>query len=148
MMLIAIDNDAKSVMHYLADDKSPEAIAAEVRRAGFAGHTWREITKTEYAQIRASRPKPKPVMPSLPANADAGMMEALGVLVDAVEPSSQPDSASYEDLLRMIQTIAHQVDMHATMIANQAVAIEQQQSIIDAILNAKIPLDVKQERVA
>lgn len=125
MMLIAIDNDAKSVMHYLADDKSPEAIAAEVRRAGFAGHTWREITKTEYAQIRASRPKPKPVM-----------------------PSSQPDSASYEDLLRMIQTIAHQVDMHATMIANQAVAIEQQQSIIDAILNAKIPLDVKQERVA
>lgn len=125
MMLIAIDNDAKSVMHYLADDKSPEAIAAEVRRAGFAGHTWREITKTEYAQIRASRPKPKPV-----------------------EPSSQPDSASYEDLLRMIQTIAHQVDMHATMIANQAVAIEQQQSIIDAILNAKIPLDVKQERVA
>jgi hypothetical protein len=65
-----------------------------------------------------------------------------------VEPSSQPDSASYEDLLRMIQTIAHQVDMHATMIANQAVAIEQQQSIIDAILNAKIPLDVKQERVA
>ena len=126
MMLIAIDNDAKSVMHYLADDKSPEAIAAEVRRAGFAGHTWREITKTEYAQIRASRPKPKPVMPSLPANADAGMMEALGV----------------------IQTIAHQVDMHATMIANQAVAIEQQQSIIDAILKAKIPLDVKQERVA
>ena len=125
MMLIAIDNDAKSVMHYLADDKSPEAIAAEVRRAGFAGHTWREITKTEYAQIRASRPKPKPVM-----------------------PSSQPDSASYEDLLRMIQTIAHQVDMHANMIANQAVAIEQQQSIIDAILNAKIPLDVKQERVA
>lgn len=84
-MLIAIDNPQKSVMHYLADDKSPDAIAAEVRRAGFAGHTWREITKADYEAIRAARPKPKPVLPSLPATADAGMMEALGVLVDAVE---------------------------------------------------------------
>lgn len=118
MMLIAIDNDAKSVMHYLADDKSPEAIAAEVRRAGFAGHTWREITKTEYAQIRASRPKPKPVMPSLPANADA-----------------------YEELVRMVQIIAQKYD-------EQAIEIARQRSTIDAILKAKIPLDVKQERVA
>jgi hypothetical protein len=110
MMLIAIDNDAKSVMHYLADDKSPEAIAAEVRRAGFAGHTWREITKTEYAQIRASRPKPKPVMPSLPANADAGMMEALGVLVDAVERLDAKNKA-LEAKLESVIDVTHTTDV-------------------------------------
>lgn len=81
MKLIEIDNGR--VGHYLSDDTSKEAIDAFVAKCG--GRTWRDITPSEAAAIIAARPRQKPVMPSLPANADAGMMEALGVLVDAVE---------------------------------------------------------------
>lgn len=61
-MLIAIDNQQQSVMHYLADDTSDAAIAAEVARTYGRAIKWRRITQAEYAAIRASRPKPPPAL--------------------------------------------------------------------------------------
>lgn len=59
-MLIAIDNPQQSVMHYMSDDTSAGAIAAEIKRIGLGAYAWREITPADYADIRATRPKPKP----------------------------------------------------------------------------------------
>ncbi|MBK6599175.1 MAG: hypothetical protein IPG25_15370 [Proteobacteria bacterium] len=56
-------------------------------------------------------------------------------------PPQSTDTTAYEELVRMVQIIAQKYD-------EQAIEIARQRSTIDAILKAKIPLDVKQERVA
>ena len=73
-MLILIDNPQQSVMHYIADDTSADAIKAEIKRAGYGNAAWREITAPEYAAIRAARPKPAIPPSATPANVDLAQL--------------------------------------------------------------------------
>jgi len=84
MRLIAFEHDAVTKVAQ-CHAETREDVSAFLAKSGYGSPKWREITQAEYDQIIAARPKRTPVLPSLPAAADADMRAALGILVDAVE---------------------------------------------------------------
>lgn len=103
MKLIAFDVGGKtSVMHYLPDDTSPEAISACIRKSGYGQPKWREIDVAEYAAIRAARPRPAPV-----ADPATG-----GVMLQPLPPPV-PDSAGKLALAVALANYAIQAGVQA-----------------------------------
>lgn len=90
-MLIAFEIDGRTaVMHYLADDKSDEAISAEIARAHCVNARWRRITDAEYKAIRAARPKPvEQVKPVVQQEASSS-----GIMVQAPPAVLAPDDTA------------------------------------------------------